>query len=344
MDQATAIRERALQLGYSKCGIINVDEVKGYQEKLAARIAAFPESAVMYSRFYPFADVRQKFPWAKSLVVCIRGYGKYKIPAGLRGHIATAYLFDSRKDQASEGYQARENLIAHLESSGIKVGYEVSGITAARFAAQKAGLGKIRTNNFFYTAEDGSWNRIEVFAIDKELELIEQSPLQECPAGCRECIEACPTKSLTEPLTMHPFRCVSFLTTLGAEQTELAGNPLAKGCGSWIYGCDECQKACPMNHGCFKEETDFPNLATIADNFSLEKIIDMDDEFYLRVMQPKFWYLGPEQKWLWKVNALNAMLNSGQEKFQPYLQKCLHDPNERVRRMAKWAGEVSGLL
>ena len=334
-DRAQKIRENALRLGFSKCGIISVDDVKGYKERLDERVAEFPQSSLMYHQFYPLADVRRKFPWARSLVVCVFDYSVYYIPEVLRGRIGTAYLFDGRKDKRAPAHIAKNELTKYMESIGLKVGRDDgNGITSLRYAAEKAGLGKVRKNNFFYT-ENGSRNAIDVFAIDEELELKEKTKLKECPDDCDRCVSACPTGSLAGPYSMHPMRCVSFITSIGGGMTDLSVHPFAEEIGNWVYGCDECQDACPFN----KDMTggaEFPGVAEIADKLSLENIIDMDDNFYLNVVQPKFWYLGPEMKWVWITNALNAMKNGYQKKYDKAIKKCLADPNERVRGMAEW--------
>ncbi|MDR0334870.1 MAG: hypothetical protein LBH69_03185, partial [Methanomassiliicoccaceae archaeon] len=84
---------------------------------------------------------------------------------------------------------------------------------------------------------------------------------------------------------------------------------------------------------------EFPGLKEIADNLSLERIVEMDNEFFINVLQPKFWYVRPDNMWIWKVNALNAMKNNYQQSYEPHIKKCLNDPNERVRDMAVWVCE-----
>jgi len=340
MGRAQDIKDKALRLGFSKCGMIGVDSVKGYRERIDQRVAAFPQSALMYYQFAHFADVRQKFPWARSLVVCVHDHGKYKIPDSLKGRIGSAYMFDGRKDKNADVHIAREELMKFIEGMGIKVGRDTEhGVTSFRYAAEKAGLGKLRRNNFFYT-ENGSSNSIEVFAIDEELELIEKNDVKECPDDCDRCAKACPTGSLTSAYKMHPMKCVSFMTSIGGNLVNLVDNDLSKGIGNWIYGCDECQDACPFNQGRPPGDIEFPGLREISDKLSLEQIIDMDNDFYVNVLQPKFWYIRPDNVWVWKVNALNAMKNDYQQKYEKYIKKCMNDENERISDMAKWVCEV----
>ena len=334
MDHAAAIKAKALELGFSKCGIISVEDVKGFSDRVDERVSAVPDSALMYNRFRYLADVQREFDWARSVVVLVFNYGRYKIPEQVRDHIGTAYLFDGRKDKLSEAKRMADELQKFIEGLGIQVGRNDEGFTALRYAAAAAGLGRIRRNNFFYT-DEGSWNAINVFAIDKDLELKGKEIPEECPADCNKCIGACPTGSLYAPFCMNPMKCVSFLTSIGAGMFNLVRNPEADKFKGWVYGCDDCQKACPFNNGRFIEKEKFPGVDEIADSLSLEKIIDMDEEFYKNVVQPKFWYLEEDMMWVWKVNALNAMKNDYREEYAPLIKKCLNDPNERVNAMAE---------
>jgi len=339
MDLASDIRKKALEFGFTKCGIINVDAVEGFKEKLDQRVAAFPMSSLMYNRFRHFTDVRRSFPWAESLVVCVHDYAKYEVPESLKGRVGRAYMFDGRRDKNSEVYRAKEELTGYLKGLGMQVAREDDyGITSLRFAAEKAGLGRVRKNNFFYT-ENGSWNSIDVFAVDAKLELIDDDKTKECPDDCNNCMKACPTGSLTGPYTMQPMSCVSFITSKSGGLVELAGNPLSEKIGNWVFGCDECQKACPFDRRPEGKEK-FPGLDAIADELSLENIVDMSDEFFNDVLQPKFWYIEQGMQWMWKVNALNAMKNDYKEEYAPYIRKCVDDPNERISRMARWVCET----
>jgi epoxyqueuosine reductase len=63
-------------------------------------------------------------------------------------------------------------------------------------------------------------------------------------ASCSACIDVCPTQAIVAPYRLDARRCISYLTI------EHDG-PIPPSCappiGNRIYGCDDCQLACPWN-------------------------------------------------------------------------------------------------
>lgn len=333
-DLAVQIKDKALELNYEKCGLIRISDMQDYADKLRQRIKRIPEVKPYMEGFYSFANLQNNYPWAKSIVVCVRRIGEYRIPKHLQGLIGKNYLVDSRRDKQSKDYQDSINFEQYLQEKGLQTATKRDyGITALRWAAYKAGLGIIRKNNFFYT-KNGSWTYLEAWLIDKELELVEQSSVRECPESCDLCIRSCPTSSLSEPYLMNMSTCVSRLTTRGG--WDLPNERCNHLMGNWIYGCDVCQDVCPFNHNAWSEDEEFPNLEELGTHISLEKIIEMDYNFLREVIQPKFWYIERDKVWKWKTNALNAMLNSHQRSCDEFINIACNDENENVRRMAEW--------
>ena len=336
MDSMTAqIKNAALNMGYEKCGIIKISDMSGYEEKLNERIERIPELRSYYEGFYTFAHLQDTYPWAKSIVICARQYGKYNVPEHLKGLIAKYYLFDSRRDEQSKDFQDSLRFEAYMQEIGLKTATKRKfGITALRWAALKAGLGVVRKNNFFYT-ESGSWVHLEGWLIDKELESVEIPTVKECPKHCNLCIKACPTSSLSEPYTMNRSSCISCLTTW--EGWDLPNEKFNAQMGGWVFGCDVCQDVCPVNKNRWKATEEFPGLSELGQNISLEKIVKMDYTFLEEALQKKFWYIGKNDVWRWKTNAINAMMNDYKQQYREYIYEARNDSNEKVREMAEWA-------
>ena len=330
---AKMIEQKAYQLGYEECGIIPVHALDGYTEKFEERIQKVPMSGYFYQGQRHLAHPVKLYPWAKSVVILVADYEKYKIPEPIKGHIGKAYLHDVRINVQTKEFQNSLKLEQYMQELGLKtVTDRKFGVVGLRWAAIQAGLGIVRRNNFFYT-KFGSWVHLEAWLIDAEMELVKTADVRPCPQGCSQCIKACPTHSLSSPYTMQPLTCISFLTTFGGRN--LPKEPLGEKFGPWIYGCDICQNACPINKKRREGTEEFPGLSELAPALTPENILQMEEAFYREKIQPKFFYLSPEELWKWKVNALNFMYNNYQEKYNPYILAACESENEKIRELAQ---------
>ena len=333
---AVQIKEKALSLGYTNCGIISVDDVVEYSAKLKERMSSVRWGWLQFRQFQKFSHPQKANGWAKSIVITLNDNTVYNIPDGLRGLYAKDFLVDSRLNKQSDGWARRSAFGHYLSDLNIQNLNEPKfGVTALRWAASKAGLGIIRSNNFLYT-ENGSAITIDAWLIDKELELIDSIKLKKCPDHCGKCIAACPTKALSSPFTTSLFNCVSFINTMSVEKG--MGLPSAKQqkeMGCRIYGCDACQDACPYNKDRWSGGRDFPGLTELAEKLLPENIMAMNYSEMASILAPKFWYIGVRNLWKWKINALIAMSNGYSGVYEKPIKLGLDDTDKRVRRFAK---------
>lgn len=342
-ELAADIGAKARDLGFSACGIVPLAELDDYRKELEERKAAFPASLPLYSMLDRL-DVARQASWAGSVLVCVWDYGDYQVPAGLGDHIARLYLFDWHKRPESEGHRAVTTLGAYLREAGLRAeNDELIGIAPARLAATRAGLGRVRRNNFFYTAR-GSWVWLETWLIDAELELragpdataLPDCP-PDCPPDCRACRDACPTGALDGPYRMDMARCATRLMYGAADQQKPELRPAL---GTRVYGCDACQAACPMNRGAATGKARrYETIETLAPRITLDQLATLDAAEFEADLRPHFRFIPAGQSWVLRSNALRAMGNSGNQGYAAILEAGMRDSDPRVASMATWARE-----
>jgi len=108
--------------------------------------------------------------------------------------------------------------------------------------ASRSGLGWRGKHTLTLSREAGSTFFLGEILVDLALPLT--APVAGHCGTCSACITVCPTQAIVAPYRLDARRCISYLTIehdgpIPAELRPLIGNR--------IYGCDDCQLACPWN-------------------------------------------------------------------------------------------------
>ena len=136
-------------------------------------------------------------------------------------------------------------LATRIEQAAGPHGYRVCTDSAPVFEvefAARAGLGWRGKHTLLLSREAGSMFFLGEILTDLPLPI--DAPLPEHCGSCCDCIDACPTGAIVAPYELDARLCISYLTIEHAGEIPEALRPLI---GSRVYGCDDCQLACPWN-------------------------------------------------------------------------------------------------
>jgi epoxyqueuosine reductase len=198
--------------------------------------------------------------------------------------------------------------------------------------ARNAGLGWIGKHSNLIHPEAGSWFFIGELYTDLPLPVDTSFTKNHC-GTCQACIDICPTRAIIGPYQVDARRCISYLTI------ELRGaipEEFRKPIGNRIYGCDDCQLACPWNKFAQNtEEKDFRarhglDHAALTDLFNWS-----EEEFNNNTEGSAIRRIGYE---CWLRNIAVALGNTS---TSPAVMESLtsrrEHPSELVREHVEWA-------
>ncbi len=246
--------------------------------------------------------------------------------------------FISRYALGRDYHKVLRNRLARLAD---KIRAEVSAFDGRVFTdsapvlevelASKAALGWRGKHTLLLSREQGSWFFLGEIYVNLPLPVDE--PQAEHCGSCTRCITACPTQAITAPYQLDARRCISYLTI------ELKGNipvELRPLIGNRIYGCDDCQLACPWNS--FAQTTVEPDFVVRhgLDDVGLAELFAWDESvFKVKLAGSPIHRIGHEQ---WLRNIAVAMGNAPQSAvIAEALQSRMAHPSELVREHIGWA-------
>ncbi len=204
--------------------------------------------------------------------------------------------------------------------------------------ARQAGLGWRGKHTLLLDRQRGS--TFFLGALYTDLALPPDEPVSEHCGSCRRCLEVCPTGAIVAPYQLDATRCISYLTI------ELAGSipqELRALIGNRIYGCDDCQLACPWNRWAQPAAgRDFAPRHGLDATELAELFAWTGEEFAARMAGSAIARIGHE-RWLRNIAvalgnlAAVAVPGPAQLRAIVALRARANDPSAMVREHVHWA-------
>jgi epoxyqueuosine reductase len=199
--------------------------------------------------------------------------------------------------------------------------------------ASRSGLGWRGKHTLALSRDAGSLFFLgELFV---SLDLARDAPVANHCGTCERCIAICPTQAIVAPYQLDARRCVSYLTIehKGPIPEEL--RPLM---GNRIYGCDDCQLACPWNkYAKASEDPDFAVRNHLDDAALVDLFAWDEEEFNRRFEGSAIRRIGHER---WLRNIAVALGNApASPRVTNALQSRANHPSALVRSHVRWALE-----
>lgn len=242
------IKSKACHLGFEGVGITSAEPVPhaGFLDtwllKGHAGSMAWMERTKQVRK-----DIREKYPWAKSIVCVFQNYKNNGRPDWGEAHPA------NRIASYARGLDYHDVLLTKLEALEVFLkeeggrnleakSYTDTGPFLERELAQRAGLGWVGKNTCLISPSHGS--HVFLGEIVTSLDLQFDTPMLDHCGTCRLCLDACPTGAFDEAWMLNSRKCISYLTI--ETRGPLPDNEQAM-IDDHLFGCDICQDVCPHN-------------------------------------------------------------------------------------------------
>ncbi len=349
VDVKAGLADEARRLGFAACGVTSVRPfTEARTRALAAIDAGRMDGMAWYTRdrVEASADIGGRYPWARSIIALAWPYRPARPepssggPAGtVRGRFS-AYACTEDGGGAVDYHdllaQRCDALVAWLRE-------RVDGVRAKRFVdhgwaldraiAERAGVGFAGKHASVITVAAGSYVLLASVAVSVALPV--DAPSRRGCGHCTACIPSCPTGAIVAPGVIDARRCISYLTI---EHRGPIPGELRRLMGTWAFGCDLCQEACPINERLAPDPLDVDTASTArgpVPHPDLVECLELSDaEFTARFEGTAVSRTGRAGL---ARNCAIALGNAGDGSALPALQRAAaSDPDAVVREAARW--------
>jgi epoxyqueuosine reductase len=280
----------ATALGFSQIGVADVD-LHGAEPGLLAWLEAGFHGGMGYMAAHGLKRARpaELVPGTLRVITARLDYLPTALPEGWRAMSfdrlaqpkqATVSLYAQGRDYHKVLRQRLQKLADRLQQAvgalGCRVFTDSAPVLEVELAA-RSGIGWRGKHTLVLHREAGSMFFLGEIYVD--LPLPTTPPVSAHCGECTACLDACPTGAIVAPYRLDARRCISYLTI---EHDGPIPLEFRAAMGNRIYGCDDCQLACPWNK--FARRSPLPDFDArdALGNATLLPLWQWDEAAFLR--------------------------------------------------------------
>ncbi len=278
MNPFDQIKQLALRGGFVAVGISPPYVAQRYRQRLLFWLKSDYQGTMSWMKkdLAVRFDLRQKFPWVKSVLVVADKYYSQRAYPGKTVRISRhAWGMDYHLVIKGKLNLLLNNL-QHDYPGIISKIFVDSSPAIEKALAEQAGLGWIGKNSILIVKDQGSYCFLGIILLN--LPFDNNVPAESLCGSCRACLDACPTGAIIAPGLIDARKCIAYLTI--EKKGNLTDLEMSK-LNNWLYGCDICQECCPWNQKLAENKTNpvYQNLWNYFQKTETEWLAITEDEF-----------------------------------------------------------------
>jgi epoxyqueuosine reductase len=333
------VRDFARAMGFQRCGISGV-ELSEDEAHLADWLAQGLYGSMDWMARHGLMRARpaELLPGTVRVISVGLDYGRRDdveawetLADGSRAYVARYALGrDYHKLMRNRLQKLADRIAAEIGPFGYRV-FVDSAPVLERALARNAGLGWIGKHTCLIDRDGGSWFFLGEIYVDVPLPV--DAPATAHCGTCTRCIDICPTGAITAPQRLDARRCISYLTIEHDGPIDHELRPLM---GNRIFGCDDCQLACPWNK--FARRSDEPDFRARndLDTATLPQLFAWSEAEFLQRTEGSAIRRSGHARWL-----RNIAIALGNAPTTPDVLAALRSriewPDPVVREAVEWA-------
>ena len=341
------IQTWARELGFSQIGIAGVD-LSSAEPGLSAWLAAGFHGDMHYMASHGLKRARpaELIPGTVSVITARMDYLPASTPDDWQAvefsrlqrpaeAVVSCYARgrDYHKVMRSRLQKLGDKIATHVQPLGHRAFTDSAPVLEAELAV-RAGQGWRGKHTLVLNREAGSMFFLGEIYID--IALPPSAPVTPHCGSCTACIDVCPTQAIVAPHKLDARRCISYLTIEHAGSIPLELRPLI---GNRIYGCDDCQLACPWNK--FAQRSALPDFDERQGQTGqqLVTLFEWTEEAFLKHTEGSAIRRIGHQRWLRNIAVAmgNALRVKDDAQLRGALQKRLETAEAVLFEHIHWA-------